>query len=288
MNGDHPEFVCCACPELPDDLRLGAAWEAVVMRPSNAPDLIDIAYSHPHRGNLPPEAITLLKSKFWPNGSILRVAFLVAGRENRALNDRVLQFANLWGQYANVSFTRWTRGGPPPDIVVSYHFEGYWSYVGTDCRAIARQGQPTLNLQGFDTGRMPDSEWYRVVCHEVAHALGALHEQCRPEIVERIDPAACYDYFGRTQGWDRAMIDAQIRTPLRMTGDVLASPVEETSIMEYALPAEIMKDRKPVVGGTKITQLDAQWMARAYPGRGDLHPHLAALALAPSANPGIC
>jgi hypothetical protein len=29
-------------------------------------------------------------------------------------------------------------------------------------------------------------------------------------------------------------------------------------------------------------------MAKAYPGRGRLHPQVAALALAPSANLGIC
>jgi hypothetical protein len=263
-----PEFVCCATKPLPPELHLDAAWQAALLRPENAPDLIRLAYEHPSTETLPSQSLTMLRTKFWPNGANLTVAFRGG---NPATNGRVLQFANIWSQFANVSFVAWIPG-QPPDIVVGYDQPGYWSLLGTDSAIYGRSGQTTLNLQGFDSGRMPDSEWYRVVCHEFGHALGAVHEQMRREVVERIDPEACIAYFGRTQGWDRATVIAQILTPVEDSPAYLASPVDEVSIMEYALPKEIMRDKRPVVGGTQINSRDAALVGKAYPGRGVLHP----------------
>jgi hypothetical protein len=283
MNGAPPEFACCAVPQVPDDLRLEAAWHATCVRPENGPELIALAYDHPGDEPLPPESITLLRSRFWPNGSALKVAFRGG---DAALNAQVLRYANLWSRYANVSFVP-CPSAQVPDIVVGYDQPGYWSYLGTDSALLARRGQSSLNLQGFDRYRMSESEWYRVVCHEFAHALAAEHEQMRPEALARLEPAKCYAYYKRTQGWDRAMVDAQILTSLDMSGQ-LASPEEDESIMMYSFPGDVTRDGRPIVGGSRITARDGLWMGKAYPGRGALHPHLAALTLAPSAQLGIC
>ena len=48
----------------------------------------------------------------------------------------------------------------------------------------------------------PDSEFVRVAGHEAGHA-GFPHEHMRCDIVSRIDPEKAYEYFRRTQGWDR-------------------------------------------------------------------------------------
>jgi hypothetical protein len=282
MNGDHPEFACCAIPELPDDLRLSAACHAAFVRPENGPGLVALSYDHPEDEPLPPESITLLRSKFWPNGSVIRVAFRGGSPE---VNAKVLRFANLWGQYANISFVP-CPAGQVRDVIVAYDLPGYWSYLGTDCSLLARRGQVTMNLQGFDSGRMPESEWYRVVCHEVGHAIGAVHEQMRREVIARIDEAKCIRYFEETQRWPPDMTRAQVLTPIGDLSGYLASPVEETSIMEYQLPGSIMKDGRPVIGGSRITARDGQYMAKAYPGRGRLHPQVAALMA--SADPGVC
>jgi hypothetical protein len=74
---------------------------------------------------------------------------------------------------------------------------------------------------------MPESEWHRVVRHEVGHVLGALHEQQRPEVVARLDPAKVIAAFQRSQGWSEQEIRDQILTrstcrrpsiPTRMIG----------------------------------------------------------------------
>jgi hypothetical protein len=273
MVPTQPECCCCTHRELPTSLRLAAAWHAVTIRPSNGPELIELAYSHPHAVPLPPQAITLLKGRFWTPGTILKVAFRGG---SPAINDRVLQYANLWSQWANISFAD-VGLNDDWDLCIGFDKLGYWSMIGTDSKSAQRTGEQSLNLQGFDSTPMPESEWMRVVPHEIGHALGAMHEQMRPEIVNRINREACYAYFARTQGWNRQMVDQQLLTPLDMS-EMIASTVEETSIMEYQLPGSIMIDGRPVPGGDHITDLDGTTMAKVYPGKGPVHPQFKSFA----------
>lgn len=265
---DVAEPGTCSLRRLPPEMHLEAAWHAAVLRPSNAPGLVALAYDHPHDEVLPPAAITLLRSKFWPNGSRIKVAFRGG---SPAINARVLEFANHWSTWANVGFVA-LEPADQPDVLVGYAEPGYWAYLGTDNRIVAqRMKQVSCNFQGFDKGTMPESEWYRVVEHEFGHALGAEHEHMRPEIVAQIDSAKAYEFFRVTEGWDKAMVDSQVLTPLDMTG-TLASTAEETSVMCYWLSGSIMKDGRPVRGGSRITDLDGRTMSLAYPGRGPIHP----------------
>ena len=87
----------------------------------------------------------------------------------------------------------------------------------------------------------------------------------RQAVVARIDPAKAIAYFGRTQGWTPTMVRQQVLTPLEEAGLAPASAADETSIMCYQLPGSIMRDGRPVLGGSVITPTDAATMARAYP-----------------------
>jgi hypothetical protein len=264
----EPEPGTCSLRRLPPEMHLEAAWHAAVLRPSNAPELVALAYDHPHDEVLPPAAITLLRSKFWPNGYQIKVAFQGG---SPAINAKVLEFANHWSRWANVGFID-VGPGDQPDVLTSYALEGYWAYLGPDNRIVTqRMKQVSCNFQGFDKGTMPESEWYRVVEHEFGHILGAEHEHMRPEIVARIDPAKAYPYFLEREHWDKEMVDSQVLTPLDMTG-TLASAPEETSIMSYWLSGSIMKDGRAVRGGSRITDLDGRTTGIAYPGRGPVHP----------------
>lgn len=71
----------------------------------------------------------------------------------------------------------------------------------------------TMNLQAFTMGKS-ESEYKRVVRHETAHTLGFPHEHMRRQLVARIDPDKAYEYFLRTQGWPKPVVDAQVLTPL--------------------------------------------------------------------------
>ena len=128
-----------------------------------------------------------------------------------------------------------------------------------------------MNLQGF-TMSTPESEFKRVVRHETGHSLGFPHEHMRRALVARIDPEKAYEYFRRTQGWDRATVDQQVLTPLDERS-LMSTPADQTSIMCYQLPASITRDGRPIVGGTDINQTDYAFAGRIYPKPGhDLLP----------------
>jgi hypothetical protein len=120
-----------------------------------------------------------------------------------------------------------------------------------------------MNLQDF-TMNTPDSEYKRVIRHETGHTLGFPHEHMRQELIAKIDRNKAYDYFLRTQGWNRAMVDAQVLTPLDQKS-IFGTPPDQTSIMCYQLPGSITRDGKPIIGGTDVNPTDAGFAARIYP-----------------------
>ncbi len=86
----------------------------------------------------------------------------------------------------------------------------------------------------------------------------------RKEVVARIDRQKAYKYFRQTQGWDAAMVDAQVLKPLDDNNLYRTRP-DETSIMCYQLPASITRDSRPITGGNDINRTDYAFNALIYP-----------------------
>src|ERR1051326_5258639 len=125
------------------------------------------------------------------------------------------------------------------------------------------KSRQTMNLEGF-TMNTPESEYRRVVRHETGHTLGFPHEHMRKALVARIDPQKAYDYFLRTQGWPKDVVDQQVLTSLN-EASLMATPPDQTSIMCYQLPGSITRDGKPIIGGLDINQTDFTFVGKIYP-----------------------
>jgi hypothetical protein len=254
----YPRPACCTPRSLAPHQHIEAFVHAVAHNPVNLP----IAPLNPD-GTVPhPEYIALLRKHYWQPGQRLRVVFLEG---DEATNTRVLNYANRW-QTPGIPvplFVGVPRGSDS-DIRVSYSRPGYWSYIGTDARMVS-PSECTLNLQGFDGGSLPDSEWLRVIPHEFGHALGCVHEQQRPEVIARLDRAAIIAEFERTQGWSEQEIIQQVLAPLDMS-TVDATAEDDASIMMYWLASRLTLDHREIPGGSDITPRDRQGMAKAYGG----------------------
>lgn len=252
------EFIACTLKELPDDQLVDAAKIAIDMNPANRPHDGLIARAVP--GIVTPLAMAMLTTKMWPTKGIkLGVAFM--DQADQELRNKILWYANGWGQTANVKFMEASKS--LAELRLSRDKPGYYSYLGPDALSIPKSRE-TMNLQDF-TLKTPDSEYDRVVPHEFAHAIGAVHEHVRAKVRKRIDPQKAYAYFLRTQGWRIETTTANVLDGPDESQLVATAEVEETSVMAYWLPGEIMRDGKPVLGGKKITALDRKFMAGLYP-----------------------
>lgn len=249
----------CSVRLLPLEQRVAAAQRAIEINPSNAPGARNpmVAFAP-----IAPEHLAVLVAKYWgKQGVSLTVGFLdVASAELRA---RILSHMNAWNTKANAN-VQFVETDTDPQVRIAFTpGDGYWSYLGTDILSISKD-QPTMNLDSFSMNT-PDSEFYRVVRHETGHTLGFPHEHTRSEIVSDIDREKAIAYFMANQGWSSDQVIAQVLTPLDSSALNATANADPQSIMCYWLPAEIMKDNKPVVGGTDIDPTDAEFAASLYP-----------------------
>lgn len=249
-------FKSCIIKSLPVENMVAAAEQAVQINPANAPPVVTIITSL----ILEPQHLALLTSKYWgASGVSLTVSFL--DNPSVSLRRKILQHANSWGEFSNVKFVETAADGQVR--IARTPRSGYWSYLGTDILQIPKN-QPTMNLDSF-SDRTSDSEFTRVVRHEVGHVLGAPHEHFRRGIVSKIDPSKAIAYFGRTQGWSPQMVQQQVLTPLEESSLLGTEFSDEESIMTYSLPGSITYDGKPIIGGKDINANDRAFAAKVYP-----------------------
>jgi hypothetical protein len=256
------EYKPCSIKVLPRDKWIDAATTAAKLNPMNSPAVGHFARAT--RGEaISKERLAVLHTKYWGiKGVKLTVGFLDPA--SSALKKKILSHMNAWGRFCNVKFTlssvkpqvRISFSTPPPD-------DGYWSYLGTDILHI-KAGEPTMNLDSFSMDT-PDSEFFRVVRHETGHTLGFPHEHFREEIIKRMDRDKTIALFMATQGWSREEVIDQVLTPIPNSAMDATAKADPKSIMCYSLPGSIMKDGKPVPGGSNIDSKDAKFVALIYP-----------------------
>jgi len=193
------------------------------------------------------------KNKFWPTGTVLKIGFIGGTASQIAA---VKSYAAEWPTLANISFTYPTAG--PYDVRIAFQSGGgAWSYVGTDCKLVTSQTQPTMNLGWIG----PD-----VVKHEFGHTLGLFHEHQNP------NGGICWneanviaDLSGPPNNWSVAQIRFNVLDKLD-ANTVLTSPWDKTSIMHYNIPASWTCNNTAIPGGATISQGDKDFIKLRYPG----------------------
>jgi Astacin (Peptidase family M12A) len=258
-HADAADPAVCTPKSLPTYLQVRAAKTATDINPVNAP-VLGFAPADPTFAAMisDPLHIAVVTSKYWgwsPAPRRLSVGFTETTPSD--LRARIVSHMNAWS--CGIQFVQTSGTG---QVRISRGAGGYWSYLGTDILHIATNRQ-TMNLQGF-TMNTPESEFKRVIRHEAGHTLGFPHEHMRREIVARIDRQKAYDYFLRTQGWNQAMVDQQVLTPLDQNS-IFGTPADQTSIMCYQLPGLITTNGSPILGGTDINPTDLAFARLIYP-----------------------
>ncbi|WP_127507278.1 hypothetical protein [Actinoplanes solisilvae] len=189
------------------------------------------------------------------------------------------------------------------EIRVAFDRKGYFSLVGTDSvnpriglpqePVGGRPGQLSLNLGGFTVNR--PATWAGTVRHEFLHALAFGHEHqnmrgpCEAAFRWEDDPGyqptqdnrggyvvdasgmrpGVYTYLsGFPNGWSRAKVDHNLRTPAN-TAALVAGPFDPASVMLYRFPALFYRSNPspcaPVGPGQELSDGDRQGLTLLYP-----------------------
>ena len=252
------EPITCTPKRLHQDLWVAAAQRATEINPQNHPAINRLMMVHKEFAPSP-MSIAVMTKKYWgPKGVKLTVGFL--DNPPTALRTRILAHMNAWNKTANVKFV---QSKVDPQVRIAREEDGYWSYLGIDILSIPAK-EATMNLEGF-TMNTSESEFRRVVRHETGHTLGCPHEHMRADLVELIDPQKAIKFFGQTQGWDPAMVKAQVLTPLQKGSLLGTAASDQNSVMCYQIPGSITKNGKPILGGLDIDKTDYAFMSTIYP-----------------------
>ncbi len=244
----------CLLKMLPADQMLLAARAATEINPANCPLV---------QGDSPviptPDFLAVLTSKYWKSTGVdLSVGFMES--TSLELRNRILSHMNYWGNFANIKFR---LSQTAPQVRISFHEDGYWSYLGTDILQI-NSDEATMNLQGF-TNSTPEAEFVRVVRHETGHTCGFPHEHSRRSIIALLDEQKVIAYFRRTQGWSAATVRQQILTPLEERSVFGSEVTDSSSIMCYSFPGSVTKNGQPIPGGSDLTVTDKEFSGKLYP-----------------------
>ncbi|KAK4163906.1 hypothetical protein QBC43DRAFT_344879 [Cladorrhinum sp. PSN259] len=243
---------------LPAELQATGDMLAVKENPANAHG-VTFAPSIP---GLEPPSLALPIGKMWANGRTLRVKILNGSTK---VKGKIQQYGNQWTQFANIKL-QWVTSGDAEIRVNVDNSGGSWSYVGTDNLGIA-QTTHTMNF-GWLTDSTDENEYSRVIVHEFGHALGAIHEHQSPTASGiPWNKTAVYEYYLRTNGWDKAQVDNNL-FGLYASSTTQFSAFDEKSIMLYAIPPELTTNGYSVGWNTALSPTDKSFIGTAYPFQG--------------------
>jgi len=201
----------------------------------------------------------VIKNKKWTNGSVVTVS-LNGG--TAYVRNKVMQYANQWSQYANITFNFITSGTAQIRVTFTPN-AGSYSYLGTDALSIP-SNQETMNFGWFNDSTS-DSEFSRTTIHEFGHALGMIHEHQHPLAAIPWDKPKVYAYYaGYPNYWSQAQVDNNLFAKYS-TSQTQYSAYDKLSIMHYSISSTLTTNGFSVGNNTVLSATDKQFIATVYP-----------------------
>ncbi len=209
-------------------------------------------------------ALAASTNSLWPVGKSLTVSMDNAASQN--LKTKIINMANEWSIYANISFRLVTSNG---DIHVKFDPQGgHRSLIGNQSVDWATRtgydiiSMGTMNLQvNADT---PEPDLRRVVLHEFGHALGFKHEHQNPSVSIPWDKEKVYEYYRIGNGWDRGKVDHNLFDKLDI-GQTQYTSFDPNSIMLYAIPNSLTIGNFSTSMNRRLSNLDKSFAQVLYP-----------------------
>ena len=216
-----------------------------------------------------------VKSKKWEVGQTIWIKFLRESnhpdyKDNNDSKDKRVPYSELeaeakaaiseWAQRVNLNFRYLaSNSSTNADINIGFRHSkdsnpnGSHSYIGTACKG------KTVSINfGWRSERT-----YR---HEFGHALGLYHEHQLPNHDIEWNKDYIYNYYAKTDGWDKATVDSNVFSVLSTSSCIYSEP-DTKSIMCYYIPKEFIKsgDVSSFPNNTRLSDIDKKFISYMYP-----------------------
>jgi serralysin len=206
------------------------------------------------------EKAALVAAAKWNSGDIITVSFLDG---NPTVQDKVIQVAQSWTVPGMANLTLDFRDNTNTLVRISFQYAGSWSVIGTTCRQITDQTQPTMNF-GWLTPASTGNEIRRVVLHEFGHALGLIHEHQNPAGgIDWNRDAVRRDLSGPPNNWPDDVIEHNMFEPYAKS-ETNFTVLDPASIMMYPIPASWTNDGFSVGLNSDLSPTDRSFIHEQY------------------------
>jgi hypothetical protein len=194
----------------------------------------------------------------WPNGKVIKVAFLDG---DAALQEKVATYAQEWTEYANLTFDFGEH--EEADVRVSFSQPGSWSFIGVDALSVPKN-QPTLNL-GYLKRNSPEELIKRTVLHEFGHVVGLSHEMQNPNHTIPWDRQAILDFYsGPPNFWTQDQIEANVFAVWE-SGSYPGKEFDPKSIMMFPVDNALTHGDYEIGWNNELSEGDKAFVALLYP-----------------------
>jgi serralysin len=201
--------------------------------------------------------LALWRNKLWPISKRISVKFI---DNNPLLENKIIEYANEWSEYANIHFDFIKSGSA--EIRISLKNDGTsWSVIGTDALDIP-QNIPTMNFGWFDNFT-PNEEIRRTTLHEFGHAIGCIHEHQTFDCPIKWDKIAVYNEYLK-HGWSRQKVDNNIFGIFKQS-EITNSVFDRNSIMLYPVDKNLTLDKLGTDMNMELSENDKKFISSCYP-----------------------
>ena len=194
----------------------------------------------------------------WPPGAVISIAFLDG---DPILQQRVKETALQWTAVGLARLRFEFRAAPPALVRISFQHQGSWSAIGTTCRQVTDQTEPTMNFDKL-TKRSSQTELKRVVLHEFGHALGLVHEHQSPEAEIHWNRDRVFEdlsFRWSTDKIEENVFQAYAKKETNYTA------LDPRSIMNYPIPSSWTVDGFSLGLNRELSPIDKAFIHAQYP-----------------------
>lgn len=200
-------------------------------------------------------------AKLWAKGSTIKIKFL---NGKASAKNKVKEVAAEWLKYTSLQF-EYVGAADEADVKIGFQLDDdrvTWSYIGTDCKAIA-QDEPSMNLALFfgDDAEINSEDFKACILREFGHVIGLGLEHRNPMSKIKWDKTRVTNYL-RSSGWSQADIEETLQ--LYSTSATNYTDFDPNSIMLLFFPDHLTTDGKGTQWNTQLSEKDIELVSFLY------------------------